>query len=97
MVGGVCAIVNTVNGKRLLLSATEVARLHNLFDFSMGTGQFSYMELHADAKVFGMAAFRFEVLELLEKEELQSLEQFAEDIAVLCDIWKTKFEPGQLY
>ena len=97
MVGGVCAIVNTMNGKRLIVSATEVDRLHNLFDFSVSSGQFTYMELHKDAAEFGVSAFEFEVLELLEKQEPQTLEQFQQDIEILRDLWRDKYEPDQLY
>jgi len=97
MVGGVCAIVNTMNGKRLIVSATEVDRLHNLFDFSVSTGRFTYMELHKDAAEFGVKAFEFEVLELLEKKELQTLAQFQEDITILRDLWREKYGPDQLY
>lgn len=97
LVGGVCAIVNTVNGRRLVVSATEIERLRNLFDFSVSTGRFSYLELQSDAKVHGMQAFRFEVLETLEKKELQSLQQFKEDIEILTDLWKAKYNPDVLY
>lgn len=97
LIGGVCAIVNTTNDKRLIISATEVDRLHNLFDFSISTGTFTYMELQKDAAAYGVEVFEFEVLELLEKKDLQSLVQFQEDISVLCDIWKEKYDPAQLY
>ncbi len=97
VVGGVFAIVNKGNGKRLLESTRDMKGSINKFEFMVKTGISPELRLAADFKAFGADSFAFEVLEELEKGETQTLAEFHEDVKTLLELWRQKFDPAALY
>jgi len=96
-VGGIYAVRNSVTGKALLGAATDMAGFRNRFSFSLATGSCIHPKLEADWKELGGTSFVLEVLETLEKKETQTDREFADDIAVLKDLWLEKTDPTSLY
>ena len=95
--GGVCQIVNTINGKRLLLSGANLKGLQNRFEFSTKTNSCTHIKLQKDWNTYGADSFSFAILEEIEKKEEQSMEEFNEDLKVLEELWLDKFKPDELY
>lgn len=97
IIGGVYAVRNTVNGKRLILSASDLQGSKNRFVFSQQTNGCVNPKLSRDWEQFGAGSFAFEVLEELEKKETQTSKEFAEDIKTLEEIWLEQLNPAELY
>lgn len=95
--GGVFRIVNQENGRYFLASSPNLAGSINRHNFSVSTGSCIFSALAKDWKQFGAKVFQLEVLEELEKTAIQSDKEFAEDLALLEEIWKEKLEPGLAY
>lgn len=95
--GGVYAIYNTQNGKRLLQSTADIEGSKNRFVFAQSTGTCISLKLQRDWEKSGPAAFSFEVLEELEKKPEQTEREFAEEVKLLEELWREKLEPSLLY
>jgi hypothetical protein len=90
VVGGVYQIVNTQNSNFLLASTADLQGAQNRFDFAQKTGSCIHFKLQKDWAEFGPSAFKFEILEELEKKEDQSPKEFQEDLKVLQEMWAEK-------
>ncbi len=97
VIGGVYAVRNTVNGKQLILSASDLQGSKNRFLFSQQTNGCISPKLNKDWEQFGANSFAFEVLEELEKKETQTSKEFAEDVKTLEEIWLGQLNPDKLY
>lgn len=97
VIGGVCAIKNTVNGKVLISAVTDLQGYRNRYEFIRSTNGCMDVRLQNDWKRYGAGAFTFEVLEELEKKDSQTAGEFSNDIKTLKDIWLEKFNPDRLY
>ena len=97
VIGGIYAIRNTISGKMLLQSTTDLQGGRNRYEFSQKIGGFTHMKLQEDWRENGSAAFQFEIIEELEKMENQTAKEFAEDLEILYGIWLEKIEPEKLY
>jgi hypothetical protein len=97
IVGGICAIKNTANGKMLLSGVTDLQGSKNRYEFSLATGSCVDFKLQKDWDTFGREAFIFEVLEELEKGETQTSKEFSDDIKILKELWIEKLDPHSLY
>ena len=95
--GGVYAIKNTINEKILLLSATDLYGCKNRFEFSKKVNTCTYIRLQQDWNQYGSNSFIFEILDELEKKDNQTVEEFKEDIKILFEIWREKFNSEKLY
>lgn len=95
--GGVFGIRNTVTGKILLLSTTDLQGCENRFRFSQMTGSCTYSKVQKDWAQYGGQAFCFELYEALEKKETQTDRQFREDIDTLYGLWLEKLQGQALY
>ncbi|WZL72389.1 GIY-YIG nuclease family protein [Clostridiaceae bacterium 35-E11] len=95
--GGIYAIRNTTNGKMLLLSTSDLQGCKNRFQFSQKTGACVNMQLQKDWKELGGNVFAFEILEEIEKKDIQTLKEFREDIKVLEELWIEKLKSQELY
>lgn len=95
--GGVYQIVNIQTGKRLICAQRDLDGSKNRFDFSVMTGSCVHPRLAQDWSLCGPQAFRFEILEQLEKKSEQTDRQFDEDLEVLRGLWLEKFESRELY
>lgn len=92
VIGGVCAIVNTVTGEKFITAQTELSAYQNRFSFSKATGSCVEMKLQRDWIKYGAEAFQLEVLESLEKKEDQSDADFKTDLATLLELKLEKLE-----
>ncbi len=97
VIGGVFAVRNTANGKRLLLPSTDLQSNKNQFAFCRSTNCCFKFQLQEDWNAFGADAFVFEVLEELEKKNTQSQQEFKEDVQTLEALWREKFSAETLY
>lgn len=78
IVGGVYAIVNTINNKRIVMSAADIDAAQKRFDFAVATNSATmYLAFTFDWQKQNGKGFAFKVLEILERKDL-SHEQFAE-------------------
>lgn len=97
VIGGICAVKNTANGKLLLLTAPDIPGMRNRFEFSQKMNSCINLKLQKDWTEYGNDSFCFEVLEELKKKEDQTSKEFSEDLKVLEEMWREKFEAAQLY
>jgi hypothetical protein len=95
--GGVYIINNTVNGKYLIDHVANLQSAQNRFQFAITTGSTLHPKLQKDWKELGAQAFTFEVLEELEQKPEQSQSAFMDDLAVLEQLWRTKFDASKAY
>ena len=99
IIGGVYVIKNTHNGKLLLGAVTNLQGSKNRFEFAQAqnSGSCVSMKLYADWKAHGKDKFVYEVLEELEKGELQTAAEFEADIDFLKKIWLEKLSDKDFY
>jgi hypothetical protein len=97
MIGGICAIKNTITGKVLIESSLDISGSRNRYEFCKKTGSAVSLKLQTDWAAFGADAFAFEVLEELKKSENQTTEEFSADIKLLKEICLERFKSDELY
>ena len=97
IIGGICAIKNTLNNKILLEGTTDLQASKNRFEFSQKTGSCVHMKLQSDWSKQDGGQFIFEVIEELKKGDTQTAEEFKADIDVLMEIWLEKLSDRDLY
>lgn len=95
--GGVFRVINTKNGKYLLDYATDLQAKQNSFNFMVTTNASFDYKMDKDWKEFGAEAFKFEVLDSLEKKKDQCQEQFVEDLKTLKQMWVEKSDRDKKY
>jgi len=97
VIGGICAIKNTVNGKMLILPVNNLYAYKNRFEFSQATGSLIDDKLDKDWEKFGAHSFVLETLEELEKGATQTTQAFRDDLKTLKEIWLEKLDSDNLY
>jgi hypothetical protein len=95
--GGVYAIRCTQNGKRLLLSTSDMAGSENRFQFAQSTGGCVHPKMREDWSKYGGAAFMFEIVETLTQQETQTEADFRQEIAALLEMLAAQADPKTLY
>lgn len=93
-IGGVFAIKNTLRNKWFVDYTYDLNAARNRFAFLGGSTIIQVAPDYAAQKGEG---FVFEALEELKKGELQTQEEFAEDLALLKSIWLEKLAGQALY
>ena len=91
--GGVFAIKNTVLNKWYIDSTPDIKAAQNRFAFLGST----HMKLTQDYAAQKGEGFVFEVLEELQRGELQSDVAFRDDLTLLKAIWLEKLAGQDLY
>lgn len=96
---GVYRIVNRKNGKALLASTPDVARMHSKLAFATSTNTLGVLDqrLHTDIRTLGIAAFSLEILEILDTKPEMTAQEILRDLAALEELWREKFAPALLY
>jgi hypothetical protein len=96
---GVYRILNTRTGKMLLGSARNLASVQGKLEFARNTNTPGALDhrLGADARAYGMDAFQFEVLEVLEVSPERTSAQVGEDLQALEALWRERLPAEQLY
>jgi hypothetical protein len=97
IIGGIYRITNTSNGKYLLDYTPNLQAKQNAFDFMVSSGSCFNYKLAQDWTSFGGKAFRFEILEELEKKKDQTRDEFIEDLSVLTQLWSEKLDSSNRY
>lgn len=89
-VGGVYCIKCSGRDDVWLRATTDLQGAKNRFLFSQSTD--SYLEIcMMDAwKEFGASRFSFEIIEEIEKKEMQTEREFSDDVNTLLELWLEK-------
>ena len=95
VVGGVFAIVNTVSGKRMLSYTTDIQGSRNRFEFAQQMNSCVHPRLKDAWEAEGKQAFRFDVLETLEKGEEQNDSDFLNDVKELFEMTAPGVQPDR--
>lgn len=95
VIGGVFSIVNTANGKKMTGYTTDMQGSRNRFEFSQNMNSCVHPRLKDDWKEFGGKAFRFEVLDTLEKGEEQNDSDFQNDVKSLFELTTNGAQPDR--
>jgi hypothetical protein len=88
--GGIYLIKNSLGGKSVLGSTTNIQGSRNRFDFSKKTGMCADKRIEAEWKRLGADAFSFDVLEEITKGEAQTDREFERDLADYKELWLEK-------
>lgn len=96
---GVYRLVNSVTGRTLLGTATNLPSVQNKLDFATATDTPGALDrrLHEDAHQFGPAVFRFEVLEVLSHRPGQTDLEVKADLQTLLELWRENLAGVDLY
>ena len=96
---GVYRIINIRNGKALLGSSTNLASERSKLQFAKSSRNPGVLEwrLLKDIGQFGLDAFSFEVLEVLEMKSETTTAEIRRDLATLESPWRERFDPALLH
>jgi hypothetical protein len=97
VIGGIFAVKNTLTGKMLLDSTSDLQGSVNRFEFSKKTGSCVSMKLQRDWTPASAPPFAIEILEELEKGANQTDAEFTTDLLLLKEIWLEKLADADLY
>lgn len=97
VVGGVFAIRNTLSGKMLISTTTDIQGSRNRFEFAQKTGSCVDPRLQSDWDRDGNGQFVFEPLEEIKRETTQTEAEFRRDIDILKDILMESMSCKDLY
>lgn len=90
VIGGVYAIRCRTTGQTWLRASTDLQGSKNRFAFCVATNSHPESCVASAWKTYGAECFSFEVLEEIEKQELQTTQEFSQDVSTLLELWKEK-------
>ncbi|MFC5699689.1 GIY-YIG nuclease family protein [Cohnella faecalis] len=91
--GGVYAIVNNRNGRRLIASTPDLKSLNGR-RFMLAMGSHTNRELQREWNEYGADSFEFEVLEKLERKENESIYyDMKDELVKLEQSWIDRLQP----
>jgi len=96
VMGGVYAIRHVKNGKLMLFCTTDMPGSINRFNFAQQIGGCLHPKLRSEWGKNG-SCFVFELVEELEKKEIQSDSEFKQDVEALLEITRERYTLDQLY
>ena len=88
--GGVYRLLNRENGKYFLKSTDEMKAAHSFFKMCYDFDNCTLPSVAQDWKTYGREAFCIEELDLLEKGEDQTTEEYRRDLKTLYELWEEK-------
>lgn len=96
---GVYRIVNQRTARTLLGSSLNLASMRGKLEFAQKTGTPSALDhrLGHDVREFGLDAFAFEVLEVLEVTPEMTATQVQQDLEALEALWRERLAESPLY
>lgn len=97
LVGGICAIRNLKTDKRLIFLDNDLEAARNRFEFTSKSGVCASFKMQRDWNLQGAQDFVFEIMEQLEMKEDQTEEAFNEDLKMLEELVKGRFEKSEMY
>lgn len=89
---GVYRVLNRANGKVLVGSSVNVPAMLNRHRAQLKLGTHQNRALQADWQEFGVDAFEFEVLDILEPSDQLDYDP-ADDLRALEEMWLEKLSP----
>lgn len=96
---GVYRILNNRNDKSLIGSSPNLTSMRNRLEFARSTNSPVVLDhrLGKDIREYGIDAFTFEILEVLETRPEMSRTEILDDLSTLEELWREKFDPSLLY
>ncbi|MEO8625159.1 MAG: GIY-YIG nuclease family protein [Candidatus Limnocylindrales bacterium] len=96
---GVYALRNTVTGRLLIASSTDLASVRNRLAFGQSTESTGVLDrrLVPDARRHGMASFCYELLDLLDATPDRDAAQTAADLSALEQLCREKLADQPQY
>lgn len=95
--GGIYIIKNTKNNKLFLGVTADIVAIKNRFESGKQFGGSFHPKMNSDWALFGSDAFEIEIVESMEKNDLQTPAEFMEDLQLLKKMWMDKYDPALLY
>ncbi|MGZ3587069.1 MAG: GIY-YIG nuclease family protein [Solirubrobacteraceae bacterium] len=94
---GVYALRNTVTGRVMVASATDLGAVRNKLEFARTTKTASVLDhrLTAEVRAFGIERFTLEILDVLEVGPEMTLDEVRADLAALEQLWREKLAARQ--
>ena len=92
VIGGVYCIKCNGNGYMWIKSTTDMAGQKNKFEFSISTHSCLEPRMYKEWEQYGAEAFSFVILEEIKKGEIQTEQEFADDVDTLLEMWMEKEE-----
>ncbi|MCZ7556065.1 MAG: GIY-YIG nuclease family protein [Bacteroidia bacterium] len=89
---GIFQVRNTANGKVYIGGSLNLDGVLNGQKFRLFTGSHRNSALQADWKIFGEAAFEFEILEVIAETDDPNFD-LKDELTLLEQIWLEKLEP----
>lgn len=89
-VGAVYALCCSGNHQRWLKSTVDIKGIRNRFAFAVASNGCPDPSARREWTQYGTGSFSLEILEELKQKEEQSAKEFADDIAVLLELWTEK-------
>lgn len=96
VIGGVCCIRCSGNGRVCIQSTRNIEGLRHRFDFAISMETAPDPTLRGEWEQYGASSFSFSVLDEITKKEGQTDREFADDIDALYEIWLEKSQSGDL-
>ena len=96
---GVYCIRNTATGRALFGATTNLPSVGNRLAFARSTRSPSALDprLKTDVEQYGVDAFTFEILEVLEPASEGTAADVRRDLEALESLWRERLDPAQLY
>lgn len=90
IIGGVYRIQCSGNGRIWIKSTKDIAGQKNRFTFSISINSCPDISMNEEWKMYGANTFSFDILEEINKGDLQTDQEFSDDLGVLLEIWLEK-------
>jgi len=89
---GVYAIRNTVTGVAHVAGTVDLGSARNRLEFAKSTGLAGALDLRLRPEItrYGLDAFEFEVLDVLEPKPEATRDEIAADLRALEELWREK-------
>lgn len=94
-VGGVYCIACSGNQRRYIKSTVDIEGIQHRFNFALSMKTCPDPALYAEWNAYGTESFSLEILEELKIKEGQTAKEFANDVALLRELWLEKTEGGE--
>jgi len=96
-IGGICKITNIQTKRIFVFTVVDIEASKNRFEFSKKTNSCISNKLQNDWNKYGSNSFTFEVIEELEKNTVQTIKEFNEDLNLLLEIYLKKSTAEYIY
>lgn len=92
IIGGIYCIHCKGNNRSWIKSTRNLPSQQNKFQFAISINSCLEPGMRNEWAQYGPQSFSLTILEMLEKKETQTEQEFAEDINVLLEMWMEKYK-----